>query len=136
MKNALIFATVAVLALLAWFLWPPAAVEPRPAAGGATADPSAPAPAATASHESLPSDTAPELLRQPVDRPAGPTGARVTVVWANDGEPAAAIPVLVYRAEGRGSVLVATVATDTAGVVTFAELTAGEHSFRAVPAVR
>lgn len=128
MKYMLLCAAVAALALLAWSSWLLTTGEPT--ATGSESGHDSPAPVAAALVGSQQVAAEAERLRRSVDGPTGPGTARVTCVWANDGEFAVAMPVRAYRIEGRARVgPVATATTDVAGVVTFHELVASEHSF-------
>jgi hypothetical protein len=123
MKNTLLFVAAAVL--LGWLFWPNAVRPPQPERTAPIVP--VPAPAASNSAESRQSEPATELHRQPIDPPIGPTGIRVTCVWASDGSQAATIPLTVRKAHGEQ---VATGTTDAAGIVTFTELEAAEYTVR------
>jgi hypothetical protein len=134
MKNTVRALSLAVLAVLVFAWWGPVADVLPSASTSVDERTAAPTVAASAS-PSRPADDEPAPDRTPVEPQPGPTEARITCVWANDGQPAPAIPVIVYRIESNayiGPVVIA--ATDAAGIALFRMLDAGEYEFRAVRA--
>lgn len=140
MRNILLLVIVVAITLLAWFLWRPTDEAPKPLEKVATPnaeseapDGTKPRPVATAPKpsESDVNGNSPDNQRQAVEAETGPTGARVSCIWAGDEVPAVAIPVHAYRIENKSRVgPVASETTDANGVATFASLKLGEHAFR------